>query len=1606
MSGLIDNVKLNVDASTADVRGLTKAHDALKKLDLMLQTMQNRIAGLSFKNPFRQSAAQFSSLVKEAGGVKSTSVAALARKLGLPNVAEVQQYARDLEKGLAQEVGKIQRKIDQAWQTVPKRGGGFRRVWSDPKGQSERFYQDQMAQLRAQSLFTSASATSFKTQHAAGKFFEDIGQRMDRTRKDAQGVLNRWLSGEGVAAGTAGPAKAGTTSGGTIPLTIPPSQIIATLGPGTIPLLVSPGQVAGAAGQGAGTAGTAGTAGAKGAAGGKGAAAKALRDALAANELALAEGIKKLHAEKKVGLTGAAEQLKIAKLRENAADQIRAIVGQSGVEGAQADNALKRAATLDTQTQKARANALKKQANLVTQYENDVKAAREAGDKAAQKTAQAELTSARKTLRQQQKQFTTAQKQSLADEAKAERFRRAEGTTPREIPRFPTAQLKGVHKTEIERVLREAGLLETPGPQRANASQRTIDAATRAVQKRNAKLIQDIYLGKAVNLPMPEAARPSRPAPFDEQRQIAQALESEAIQKKLDAKAARDAEAARIKGVRAAERAARTGPPEKPGIFDRLMGGDGRMVTRGLTGFTPLGFTKNLLTVGAWTAAVSALYAPIRLASYSLKQLNDIGLQTARLGQVFRQVGGDTQQLRDDTMSLASATGQSTSDALQAAVQWSRLGLTRKQAAEAVRVSLMGANVAEMTAAETTEHLAAVTAVYGLRVSELEGVLGMLNQTSNTARVTNKDLLQGISNVAAVGKEAGFSLAELQGILGASVEISGQTGSRMGNAVKNILARMSRPDVQEYMRNLNPRGGGGVEMRTPAGGEKSRAEALRELFVVYQGLNEAERTNLAVRVAGMHQANRFSAIMDSYLRGQQLAIDAQLHLNSAQSENTKIIATLKSQVAGLKAEWDKFIVATGMQEYFADLARFGKDALRLLNPGVAGKGRDYSKLTDAQLEAENSFFAGPRNEAMKEQTRRWFDRRTQAGQSTSFMAALMDREQQLDFRTWLQMRAETPYERGEGAFRNTVQQAQMRATAKADQARLFDTVSHVIQRGTPENAKAAADFIEKNLPANLRGAFQAAGGDRGGQVKVLTEARKQALKEQLAAAKDAADAATARKAENEAAQAAKKAEIAQLVRNRPMPGMGMRPVGGRGEREESYTRVPTLAEMEAHAAALAKANDELDELAADSDKMAAAQAKYANAMADVAEDDLQRKLQNQETLNLLQGQSDTMQHLAQMGGMFHAPTAVGQALAEEGVLKAQLSYLKAQQAMMKSRPELFNDAGGQMYAEMDKKIRDATAKLSASEAGRFYQSAQDQLQRGSERGRRGLIPFDYGEDPTEKLLRQRAKAEELIQRLDRPDATLEQRGELLKLEEQQMQINNELMDRRASLERDINQLVVDRNREFRHSLFGAGPGEMLQKLAAFRTAFDNKGNLRSTSQGAFFAMPPGMRSAFIQLNPEFDPQLRDLRREQRRANPGENLDETQNRNANRMGRHQADMIGEAARLGNAMATFTPTLNAAAHAMDQLGSSASATARAVADLGVAVMQLRDQIAGGGGGIRAGVSAAPMGTGGQFGGKGAAVGHTDPSWVEPNAGAGLPRTSYPMNSFNTAYDLPPQ
>ena len=325
------------------------------------------------------------------------------------------------------------------------------------------------------------------------------------------------------------------------------------------------------------------------------------------------------------------------------------------------------------------------------------------------------------------------------------------------------------------------------------------------------------------------------------------------------------------------------------------------LVSHGLSGFTPTGFLKNLGTVTGWGLAANTAMQGFNFVGDSGARAMQIETQTARLGQIFRGVGGTAQQLTNDVLKLAAAEGRSSDEAMESAVQWSRLGLTRKQVNEAVRTSLVAANVAEISASEATEHLSSLMAVYGLRVSELNSALGMLNQTSNTLNVTNKDLLDGLSRSAGVAKQAGMGFAELQGHIAAIVSATGQTGTMAGNAMKSILVSLSDPTVQDQLRTRF-----GISVADTEG-----KISMGRLWSGYQGLSPQQQQQVNLLVAGKNQATRFVADMDNYVLAVRKAYEAQLNLNSAEKENVLIKQTLQKQLTGLRSEWDVLVNQTG-----------------------------------------------------------------------------------------------------------------------------------------------------------------------------------------------------------------------------------------------------------------------------------------------------------------------------------------------------------------------------------------------------------------------------------------------------------------------------------------------------------------------------------------------------------------------------------------------------------------------------------------------------------------------------------------------------------------------
>lgn len=318
-------------------------------------------------------------------------------------------------------------------------------------------------------------------------------------------------------------------------------------------------------------------------------------------------------------------------------------------------------------------------------------------------------------------------------------------------------------------------------------------------------------------------------------------------------------------------------------------------------------FIRNTIKVTAWSASVAVLYQSLALAKAGMAALIDTGAQMARLDQVFTQVGGGTRNLADDVVHLAAVNGRSRSEAMEAAIEWSRLGFSRRQVNEGVRSSLYAANIAELSAGEATQKLIGIMSAYQMRIEDVRTVLAEMNAVSNTSRVKVADLFEVFARSSSVARAAGLSWQELVGLSAATIERTGQQPGTVGNMVKTVISRMSDANLQKNLRDqfrFEVTADGGASM-------KNFSQILSDLFVKYQDLSEAQRQSLLYQVAGATQVNRVSALLDSYVRAQILAINAQLNLNSAEEENAKIKATLRSQLAGLTTEWERFVAIQG-----------------------------------------------------------------------------------------------------------------------------------------------------------------------------------------------------------------------------------------------------------------------------------------------------------------------------------------------------------------------------------------------------------------------------------------------------------------------------------------------------------------------------------------------------------------------------------------------------------------------------------------------------------------------------------------------------------------------
>lgn len=334
----------------------------------------------------------------------------------------------------------------------------------------------------------------------------------------------------------------------------------------------------------------------------------------------------------------------------------------------------------------------------------------------------------------------------------------------------------------------------------------------------------------------------------------------------------------------------RTGSPG-----GRSSGGGVVGMEKAVQSLTPAGLAKNIVTATGWMAAYGAVLKLSEGVRYSTERMMALERQTAVLRQTFRGVGGNASQLTDDVLKLAAAEGRGSEEAMKAATHWTRLGFDRRQTIEATRVSLIAANVSEMSAGDATERLSSLMSAYNLSASELNGTLGMLSRTSQTYRVTNSELLNGLSRVSNIAKQSGMSLAELQGTLGLLVQKTGLSGERVANALQIFLNRINNPGVQEMIER---------RYKTQLTGN---AGDFSKIYAIYQRVSDEEKKLIRTQVGTPRQSNVFSALMEIYPEIRNAAISSLTHMDAALQENIKVTNTAAAAAERLKSSWDRMV---------------------------------------------------------------------------------------------------------------------------------------------------------------------------------------------------------------------------------------------------------------------------------------------------------------------------------------------------------------------------------------------------------------------------------------------------------------------------------------------------------------------------------------------------------------------------------------------------------------------------------------------------------------------------------------------------------------------------
>ena len=367
----------------------------------------------------------------------------------------------------------------------------------------------------------------------------------------------------------------------------------------------------------------------------------------------------------------------------------------------------------------------------------------------------------------------------------------------------------------------------------------------------------------------------------------------------------------------------------------------------------------NLLTDAIYKVGDAA-----REAVSTVKELDDatVALQLAT-GANYNTVHG----MMNDYNALAKELGSLTTQVSAASDAYLRQGKSIEEVNDLVKSSMILSKVGDMSAEDATKYLTASLNGYKLQADAAQSVVDKISSVDLVSATNSSGLAEAMSRVAVTADQAGISMDRLLGYVATIGEVTQQSMSTVGTAMKSILTRMTNikagklelvdedgtteklSDVETTLANV------GINLRKTMTEYNNASDVLDALAAKWDTLNQAQQNAISVAFGGSRMQNQFRVLMENYDRVQKYTDVAANSEGSGEQKFDLYLEGLEAKTNSLKASLESLsssVISRDLYAGFLDGSKAVVDFTEktgLLKGALAGLGTAGATYALSQL---------------------------------------------------------------------------------------------------------------------------------------------------------------------------------------------------------------------------------------------------------------------------------------------------------------------------------------------------------------------------------------------------------------------------------------------------------------------------------------------------------------------------------------------------------------------------------------------------------------------------------------------------------------------------------